>query len=41
MAGMKYCSIVPNYHFRWQETYFLKHRFLLPKGTQTGDHGVL
>jgi mono/diheme cytochrome c family protein len=25
---------VPNYDFRWQETYFLKHQFLLPKGTE-------
>jgi mono/diheme cytochrome c family protein len=25
---------VPNYDFRWQETYFLKHQFLLPKGTK-------
>jgi mono/diheme cytochrome c family protein len=25
---------VPNYDFRWQETYFLKHQFLLPKGTR-------
>jgi mono/diheme cytochrome c family protein len=25
---------VPKYDFRWQETYFLKHKFLLPKGTQ-------
>jgi len=24
---------VPKYDFRWQETYFLKHQFLLPKGT--------
>ena len=23
---------VPKYDFRWQETYFLKHQFLLPKG---------
>ena len=25
---------VPRYDFRWQETYFLKHQFLLPKGTK-------
>jgi len=25
---------VPHYDFRWQETYFLKNQFLLPKGTQ-------
>src|ERR1700730_14173689 len=25
---------VPNYDFRWQETYFLKHQFLLPKETK-------
>ncbi len=25
---------VPNYDFRWQETYFLKQQFLLPKGTK-------
>jgi Copper type II ascorbate-dependent monooxygenase, C-terminal domain len=25
---------VPHYDFRWQETYFLKHQFLLPKGTK-------
>ena len=25
---------VPNYDFRWQETYFLKNQFLLPKGTK-------
>jgi mono/diheme cytochrome c family protein len=25
---------VPNYDFRWQETYFLKRQFLLPKGTE-------
>jgi hypothetical protein len=25
---------VPNYDFRWQETYFLKKQFLLPKGTK-------
>jgi mono/diheme cytochrome c family protein len=25
---------VPNYDFRWQETYFLKHQFVLPKGTK-------
>ncbi len=25
---------VPNYDFRWQETYFLKHQFLMPKGTK-------
>jgi mono/diheme cytochrome c family protein len=25
---------VPKYDFRWQETYFLKHQFLLPKGTE-------
>lgn len=25
---------VPKYDFRWQETYFLKNRFILPKGTQ-------
>ena len=25
---------VPNYDFRWQETYFLKEQFLLPKGTR-------
>jgi len=25
---------VPKYDFRWQETYFLKHQFLLPKGTK-------
>ena len=25
---------VPNYDFRWQETYFLKNQFLLPKGTE-------
>src|SRR5712692_490038 len=25
---------VPHYDFRWQETYFLKRQFLLPKGTK-------
>ncbi len=25
---------VPKYDFRWQETYFLKHQFLIPKGTR-------
>jgi Copper type II ascorbate-dependent monooxygenase, C-terminal domain len=25
---------VPHYDFRWQETYFLKNQFLLPKGTK-------
>lgn len=25
---------VPRYDFRWQETYFLKQQFLLPKGTK-------
>src|SRR5947208_2920357 len=25
---------LPHYDFRWQETYFLKHQFLLPKGTK-------
>jgi mono/diheme cytochrome c family protein len=25
---------VPDYDFRWQETYFLKKQFLLPKGTK-------
>ncbi len=25
---------VPHYDFRWQETYFLKQQFLLPKGTK-------
>jgi mono/diheme cytochrome c family protein len=25
---------VPHYDFRWQETYFLKHQFLMPKGTK-------
>ena len=25
---------VPYYDFRWQETSFLKHQFLLPKGTK-------
>lgn len=25
---------VPKYDFRWQETYFLKQQFLLPKGTK-------
>lgn len=25
---------VPHYDFRWQETYFLKHQFALPKGTK-------
>lgn len=25
---------VPHFDFRWQETYFLKHQFLLPKGTK-------
>jgi mono/diheme cytochrome c family protein len=25
---------VPKYDFRWQETYFLKHQFVLPKGTK-------
>jgi mono/diheme cytochrome c family protein len=25
---------VPKYDFRWQETYFLKNRFILPKGTK-------
>ncbi len=25
---------VPHYDFRWQEAYFLKHQFLLPKGTK-------
>ncbi len=25
---------VPKYDFRWQETYFLKHQFVMPKGTQ-------
>jgi hypothetical protein len=26
---------VPHYDFRWQETYFLKHQFLLPKGARS------
>ncbi len=25
---------IPHYDFRWQETYFLKHQFLMPKGTK-------
>ena len=25
---------VPHYDFRWQETYFLKHPIVLPKGTR-------
>jgi len=25
---------VPKYSFNWQQTYFLKHQFLLPKGTK-------
>jgi hypothetical protein len=25
---------VPHYDFRWQETYFLKHQVLMPKGTK-------
>lgn len=25
---------VPRYDFHWQETYFLKHQFVLPKGTK-------
>jgi Copper type II ascorbate-dependent monooxygenase, C-terminal domain len=25
---------VPHYDFRWQETYFLKHQYLMPKGTK-------
>jgi mono/diheme cytochrome c family protein len=25
---------VPHYDFRWQETYFLRHPFLMPKGTK-------
>jgi hypothetical protein len=25
---------VPNYDFRWQETYFLKRQFVMPKGTK-------
>ena len=25
---------VPRYDFRWQETYFLKHQYLMPKGTK-------
>jgi mono/diheme cytochrome c family protein len=25
---------VPKYDFRWQETYFLKHQYVLPKGTK-------
>ena len=25
---------VPHYDFRWQETYFLKHQILLPRGTK-------
>ena len=25
---------VPHYDFRWQQTYFLRHQFLLPKGTK-------
>ena len=25
---------IPHYDFRWQETYFLKNQFLLPKGTK-------
>lgn len=25
---------VPKYDFRWQETYFLRHQLLLPKGTE-------
>ena len=25
---------VPHYDFRWQETYFLKNQFVLPKGTK-------
>lgn len=25
---------VPHYDFRWQETYFLKHQYLMPKGTR-------
>ncbi len=25
---------VPKYDFRWQETYFLRHQFIMPKGTK-------
>jgi Copper type II ascorbate-dependent monooxygenase, C-terminal domain len=25
---------VPRYDFRWQETYFLKHQYVMPKGTK-------
>jgi hypothetical protein len=25
---------VPKYDFRWQETYFLKHQFVMPQGTK-------
>lgn len=25
---------VPHYDFRWQETYFLKHQYVMPKGTK-------
>jgi hypothetical protein len=25
---------IPHYDFRWQETYFLKKQFLMPKGTK-------
>jgi hypothetical protein len=25
---------VPKYDFRWQETYFLKHQYVMPKGTK-------
>ncbi|HEV2498300.1 MAG TPA: thiol-disulfide isomerase [Terriglobia bacterium] len=30
---LKVLMKVPHYDFRWQQTYFLRHQFLLPKGT--------
>jgi len=34
MVAKRCSSTFPHYDFRWQETYFLKKQFLLPKGTK-------
>ncbi|MBV9339522.1 MAG: cytochrome c [Acidobacteria bacterium] len=33
-GGHEVIMNIPHYDFRWQETYFLKHQFLMPKGTK-------
>src|SRR5256885_10643868 len=35
VTGVQTCALpISHYDFRWQETYFLKKQFLLPKGTK-------